>query len=160
MGLDNHINFTISIPSLDVLRSFEICYFRKYWGLRDKIMTIIGNNRTSGEIIIDENTVKEIYNLLNKYSNVDHIFEEEKLSTIWDCYTEVFHIRNEAAKLRFAIDFLENPLFELVDFLNTLQIWEDSYVEKENKFQDKLIAEALVEPPKDMHFYFSFVDAY
>ena len=38
MGLDNGISFYIKSEELNFERNYEVCYFRKYWGLRYKLM--------------------------------------------------------------------------------------------------------------------------
>ena len=45
MGLDNRLVFKIKCPSFNLEREYEVCYFRKYWGLRDKILKILNKEQ-------------------------------------------------------------------------------------------------------------------
>lgn len=143
---------------MDIEIEYEVCYFRKYWGLREKIIGLLNSNNEYAYPLMD-NDILRIYNLLIHYSDIDNVREDE-LSTIWDTITETNHIRNEASKFRFIIDFIYNKI-NIPEFMDALRLRENSWgringaTEKiENWFEQN------EEPPSDLEYSFYFYDSY
>lgn len=143
---------------MDIEIEYEVCYFRKYWGLREKIIGLLNSNNEYAYPLMD-NDILRIYNLLIHYSDIDNVREDE-LSTIWDTVTETNHIRNEASKFRFIIDFIYNKI-NIPEFMDALRLRENSWgringaTEKiENWFEQN------EEPPSDLEYSFYFYDSY
>lgn len=145
---------------MDIKTEYEICYFRKYWGLRGKIIDLFNSNNEYMYPLAD-NDILRIYNLLIRYSDIDNVREEE-LSTIWDNITETNHIRNEASKLRFIIDFICNKI-NLPEFMDALRLCENNWGRIDHngaagKIEDWF--EQNEEPPTDLEYSFYFYDSY
>ena len=143
---------------MDIEIEYEVCYFRKYCGLREKIIGLLNSNNEYTYPLMD-NDILRIYNLLIHYSDIDNVREDE-LSTIWDTITETNHIRNEASKFRFIIDFIYNKI-NIPEFMDALSLCENSWgringaTEKiENWFEQN------EEPPSDLEYSFYFYDSY
>lgn len=145
---------------MDIETEYEICYFRKYWGLRGKIINLFNSNNEYMYPLAD-NDILRIYNLLVHYSDIDNVREEE-LSTIWDNITETDHIRNEASKLRFIIDFICNKI-NLPEFMDALRLCENNWGRIDHNGAAEKIEdwfEQNEEPPTDLEYSFYFYDSY
>lgn len=143
---------------MDIEIEYEVCYFRKYWGLREKIIDLLNSNNEYTYPLMD-NDILRIYNLLIHYSDIDNVREDE-LSTIWDTITETNHIRNEASKFRFIIDFIYNKI-NIPEFMDALRLRENSWG-KINGATEKIENwfEQNEEPPSDLEYSFYFYDSY
>lgn len=143
---------------MDIETEYEVCYFRKYWGLREKIIGLLNSNNEYTYPLMD-NDILRIYNLLIHYSDIDNVREDE-LSTIWDTITETNHIRNEASKFRFIIDFIYNKI-NIPEFMDALRLRENSWG-KINGATEKIENwfEQNEEPPSDLEYSFYFYDSY
>ena len=108
-----------------------------------------------------DNDILRIYNLLIHYSDIDNVREDE-LSTIWDIITETNHIRNEASKLRFIIDFIYNKI-NTPEFMDALRFCENSWGRRDHNGATEKIEswfEQNEEPPSDLEYSFYFYDSY
>lgn len=143
---------------MDIETEYEVCYFRKYWGLREKIIGLLNSNNEYAYPLMD-NDILRIYNLLIHYSDIDNVREDE-LSTIWDNITETNHIRNEASKFRFIIDFIYNKI-NIPEFMDALRLRENSWG-RINGATEKIESwfEQNEEPPSDLEYSFYFYDSY
>lgn len=143
---------------MDIEIEYEVCYFRKYWGLREKIIGLLNSNNEYTYPLMD-NDILRIYNLLIHYSDIDNVREDE-LSTIWDTITETNHIRNEASKFRFIIDFIYNKI-NIPEFMDALRLRENSWG-RINGATEKIESwfEQNEEPPSDLEYSFYFYDSY
>lgn len=160
MGLDNGIIFKIECPSLNIETEYEVCYFRKYWGLREKIIGLLNSNNGYVYPLMD-NDILRIYNLLIHYSDIDNVREDE-LSTIWNNITETNHIRNEASKFRFIIDFIYNKI-NIPEFMDALRLCENNWrIINHDGVIEKIESwfEQNEEPPSDLEYSFYFYDSY
>jgi hypothetical protein len=160
MGLDNGLVFKIKCPSLKIDTEYEICYFRKYWGLRNEIVQIFERNNEY-KYSLSDNDILKIYNLLSHYSEIDNVREAE-LSTIWDNMIEVSHIRYAAANIKSIIDFIYNKI-SLYEFMVAVQLCEIKWGEVDHggateKIEDWF--EQNEEPPIDLEYSFYFYDSY
>ena len=145
---------------MDIETEYEVCYFRKYWGLREKIIGLLNSNNEYAYPLMD-NDILRIYNLLIHYSDIDNVREDE-LSTIWDIITETNHIRNEASKLRFIIDFIYNKI-NIPEFMDALRFCENSWGRRDHNGTTEKIEswfEQNEEPPSDLEYSFYFYDSY
>ena len=145
---------------MDIETEYEVCYFRKYSGLRGKIIDLLNSNNEYTYPLMD-NDILRIYNLLIHYSDIDNVREDE-LSTIWDIITETNHIRNEASKLRFIIDFIYNKI-NIPEFMNALRFCENSWGRRDHNGATEKIEswfEQNEEPPSDLEYSFYFYDSY
>ena len=145
---------------MDIETEYEVCYFRKYLGLRGKIIDLLNSNNEYTYPLMD-NDILRIYNLLIHYSDIDNV-REDKLSTIWDIITETNHIRNEASKLRFIIDFIYNKI-NIPEFMNALRFCENSWGRRDHNGATEKIErwfEQNEEPPSDLEYSFYFYDSY
>ena len=145
---------------MDIETEYEVCYFRKYWGLREKIIGLLNSNNEYAYPLMD-NDILRIYNLLIHYSDIDNVREDE-LSTIWDIITETNHIRNEASKLRFIIDFIYNKI-NTPEFMDALRFCENSWGRRDHNGATEKIEswfEQNEEPPSDLEYSFYFYDSY
>ena len=145
---------------MDIETEYEVCYFRKYCGLREKIIGLLNSNNEYTYPLMD-NDILRIYNLLIHYSDIDNVREDE-LSTIWDIITETNHIRNEASKLRFIIDFIYNKI-NIPEFMDALRFCENSWGRRDHNGATEKIEswfEQNEEPPSDLEYSFYFYDSY
>ena len=105
--------------------------------------------------------IKEIYNLLEKFSDITEV-KKENLSIIWDNIQECFHIRSESKKLQFIIDFL-NKNITFKQLIHAIDIWENPYDKESYKDEDEKLNEYLNNydfPPNDLTYDFYFYDSY
>ena len=129
-------------------------------GLRGKIIDLLNSNNEYTYPLMD-NDILRIYNLLIHYSDIDNVREDE-LSTIWDIITETNHIRNEASKLRFIIDFIYNKI-NIPEFMNALRFCENSWGIRDHNGATEKIEEWFEENkelPIDLEYSFYFYDSY
>ena len=156
MGSDNEISFYIKSEELNFERNYEVCYFRKYWGLRHKLMDaldIIGEYKV-------ELTLKDMYtiaDMLFYYCNIDHVREAE-LSTIWSANEECYHIREQYIQFLSAIDYLLGDI-DLSDFIDFLTIWRSSFYTERDKKTEDILLKILESPPDDLEVGFYFYDS-
>ena len=155
MGLDNRLVFKIKCPSFNLEREYEVCYFRKYWRLRDKILKILNKEQEEYLYPVLTEDLYAIKDLFEYYSKIENT-KDADLSTIWNWIEETYHIRTELTRLQFAIDFCENKI-SLHEFLEALCIWEESWKRKQNSQADERIEET---PPEDLEWCFEFYDSY
>lgn len=160
MGLDNGITFKIKCPSLNIKeKEYEVCYFRKYWGLRDEILQRIGGEYEEYEYPLDRATLAGVAEILERYTVIDNVRDAE-LSTIWSEAEECYHIRDEYKKIQFAKDFCEDSI-TLYEFLYMLFIWQSGW-RMQDGINKKLMDwfEMNESPPEDLEWSFEFYDSY
>lgn len=155
MGLDNGLIFKVKCPSLELERKYEVCYFRKYWGLRHKILEILNKEQEGYSYPVSVEDLYTIKGLFEHYSKIENT-KEADLSTIWSWIEETYHIRTELTRLQFAIDFCENKI-SLHEFLEALCIWEENWKREQNSQTDEVIEETS---PEDLEWCFEFYDSY
>lgn len=155
MGLDNGLIFKVKCPSLNLERKYEVCYFRKYWGLRDKILEILNKEQEEYLYSVLAEDLYAIKDLFEYYSKIENT-KDANLSTIWDWIEETYRIRTELIHLQFAIDFCENKI-SLHEFLEALCIRDKSWKREQNYRIDEVIEET---PPEDLEWCFAFYDSY
>lgn len=153
MGLDNSIQFDIRSKSLGFERSYEVCYFRKYWGFREELNKVIDFDED-----LDTNDLLAIKSLLNHYSEIDNVRGAE-LSTIWSEVEECHNIRRQRIRLQSALDYICG-LINLEEFIEFLSLWRSSYYEKSDANTEDILTEILESPPKDLETSFYFLDSY
>lgn len=108
MGLDNGIIVKTTLKSGRTLEC-EICYWRKHWGLRDKILSIIDPKEEKFEYTINKGDLKEIKDLLiDVCENEDSIDEcksyySDITSFIESCY-------NNAGKIQSTLMFVDKKI--------------------------------------------------
>lgn len=145
---------------MDIETEYEICYFRKYWGLRGKIINLLDSNNEY-EYPLSDHDIAMIYGLFIHYSEIDNVRNAE-LSTIWDNIIETSHIRYEASKFRFIIDFIYDKI-NILEFMEVLRLFENNYERIEcNDATEKIENwfEQNEEPPTDLEYSFYFYDSY
>lgn len=157
MGLDNSLTFRIKCPSLGIhWKEYDVCYFRKYWGLRRQMLEIIGTfDRDDYEHSLTRENIYNFADLLEKYTNIDNVRIAD-LSTIWDEIQECYHIRDEYRKIKFAEDFY-NEKISLYEFIYVLSLWNGE--DKVNQTLLDLLSKGE-ELPKDFEWAFCFSDSY
>lgn len=153
MGLDNSVQFYVRSKSLDFNRSYEVCYFRKYWGLREKFYQVIDFDED-----LNTNDLLAIKGILNHYSEIDNVRGAE-LSTIWTEVQECHNIRRQRIRLQSALDYICG-LINLEEFIEFLSLWRSSYYEKSDADKEDILTEILESPPNDLETGFYFVDSY
>lgn len=153
MGLDNSVQFDIRSKSLGFERSYEVCYFRKYWGLREQLIDVIDFNAD-----IDTTDLLAIKDILNHYSEIDNVRGAE-LSTIWTEVQECHNIRRQRARLQAALDYVDHNI-NLEEFIEFLSLWRSSYYEKSDANTADILTEILESPPDDLETSFYFLDSY
>lgn len=157
MGLDNGISFYIKSEELNFERSYEVCYFRKYWGLRNRFIDALD---IAGKYKV-ELTLKDMYaieEMLSYYCDIDHVRGEE-LSTIWSTNEECHHIRTQYAQFLSAIDYLLGDI-DLSDFIDFLTMWRSSFYTERDKKTEDILLKILESPPDDLELGFYFYDSY
>lgn len=155
MGLDNGIIFKVKCSSLNLEREYEVCFFRKYWGLRDKILEILNKEQEEYLYPVSVEDLCAIKDLFECYSKVENT-KGANLSLIWNWIEEVYHIRTELTHLQFAIDFCENKI-SLHEFLMALYMWEDSWDTQLNRQANEKIEQT---PSENLEWCFEFYDSY
>lgn len=156
MGLDNGITFRIKSDKLNFERNYEVCYFRKYWGLRNKLMDVLGVVEYEVELTLkDMLTIKDT---LSYYCDIDHVRGAE-LSTIWSANEECYHIRTQYAQFLSAIDYLFDDIY-LSDFIDFLTMWRSSFYAERDKETEDILLKILESPPDDLELGFYFYDSY
>ena len=153
MGLDNSVKFYIRSKSLDFERTYEVFYFRKYWGLREKFYNVIDFD---GEL--DTPDLLAIKDILNHYSEIDNVRGAE-LSTIWTEVEECYDIRRQSIKLWAALDY-KSGLINLEEFIEFLSLWRSSYYNELDANKEDILTKILESPPSDLETGFYFVDSY
>lgn len=153
MGLDNSVEFYIRSKSLGFAKHYEVCYFRKYWGLREQLNKVIDFDED-----LDTTNLLAIKDILDYYSDIHNIRGTE-LSTIWSEVEECHNIRRQRARLQAALDYVDNNI-NLEEFLEFLSLWRSSYYEKADADTADILAEILESPPDDLETGFYFVDSY
>ena len=154
--------FKIKCPSLNFNREYEVCYFRKYWGLRDKILKILDiyGGIESYRYPVDILQIKMLKSLFEHYCDIDNIREAE-LSTVWNEIEECHHIRDEYEKIRFAKDFCDEKI-SLYEFIYALSFWEETWNNEPE--QNKILIDWLEKhqgyTPNDLEWCFEFYDSY
>lgn len=156
MGLDNGITFRIKSDKLNFERNYEVCYFRKYWGLRNKLMDVLGVVEYEVKLTLkDMFTIKE---MLFYYCDIEHVNGAE-LSTIWNNNEECHHIREQYIQLLSAIDYLLGNI-DLSDFIDFLTMWRSSFYAERDKETEDILLKILESPPDDLEVGFYFYDSY
>lgn len=136
--------------------AFDICYWRKYWGLRDKILKVLEN--VGGEEYsknINLNELENIQKILIEYCDINNV-NKEHLSTIWTPTEEVYHMRQQACQLQIVLDCIYQKI-SLEDLIGRVLLWQDIEI-KEEKIQK--LKEILASPPDDLTITFEFYDSY
>lgn len=96
MGLDNGIVLRrkdrqkIELPSfvkdmwesIDTDGAVELAYWRKCWGIRDRIINLFGGENDNGHYNIDANKLLEIIKILNKFLHKE--YWDEYADSIWE----------------------------------------------------------------------------
>lgn len=105
--------------------SGEICYWRKCWGFRDKVMDYLRGkypemDRDSYEWNLDVEDLQEIANYIHDYM----ITPDENFSTIWSYRESLQHNATTYANLLLLIHDIENGAISMKD-INVF--WVDSY---------------------------------
>lgn len=110
---------------------------------------------------LSDDDIAETYALLYYYSNINNV-KVASLSSIWTNIEEVYHIRSETSKMKFAIDFICKRI-NFVEFIDAITIWENgldcdadvtanckltNWFEKNNSL------------PEDLEWSFEFYDSY
>lgn len=161
MGLDNGLIFKVKCPSLNFERKYEVCYFRKYWGLRDEILEIFNTEDEQYLYSVSEEDLYAIDGLFEHYCFIDNVRDAD-LSTIWSNIEELYHMRNQIVHIRFALEFC-NEKISLDEFIEALRIWEDDWDRKKNDPIDLILYkwfEMNDSPPEDLEWSFEFYDSY
>lgn len=153
MGLDNSVEFYIRSKSLDFTKYYEVCYFRKYWGLREQLNKVIDFDED-----LDTTNLLAIKDILDYYSDIHNIRGAE-LSSIWSEVEECHNIRRQRARLQAALDYVDHNI-NLEEFIEFLSLWRSSYYEKADADTADILAEILESPPNDLETGFYFVDSY
>lgn len=108
MGLDNGIIVKTTLKSGRTLEC-EICHWRKYWGLRDKILNIIDSKEERIVYTINKGDLKEIRDLLiNVCEDENGIgecnsYDLDTTSFIESCY-------KKAGKIQSALMFIDKKI--------------------------------------------------
>lgn len=165
MGLDNGINFVVSCLSKGIYRVYEVCYWRKYWTLRNVIVDgILPLSLNGGECLIQRDELQEIQNLLISLTTLKEDIEYENVSTIWSKEEEIFHLRRQKEYLQSALDFLDGN-FSLKEFIAFLYCYRPDYLREKDE-ETTPVFHKLIEDyecgniPEDFEYYFTFYDSY
>ena len=150
MGLDNGITFRIRSEKLNFERNYEVCYFRKYWGLRYRLIYAL-NMAVEYEV---ELTLKDVFTI----KDIEHVKGAE-LSTIWNNNEECHHIREQYIQLLSAMDYLLGNI-DLSDFIDFLTMWRSSFYAERDKETEDILLKILESPPDDLEVGFYFYDSY
>ena len=105
MGLDNAIMLKVNILNRNIkvpkcfnheewygLGVYEVCYWRKCWGIRNKIITEVFNEKTSSdkyEFKVAHDDVLKIIKILKYYDNEKNWNDDN--STIWHYKEDKIH---------------------------------------------------------------------
>ena len=157
MGLDNGINFRIRSEKLNFERNYEVCYFRKYWGLRYRLIDAL-NMAVEYEVELTLKDMLTIKHILSYYCDIEHVKEAE-LSTIWSTNEECHYIRTQYAQFLSAIDYLLGDI-DLSDFIDFLTMWRSSFYAEKDKQTEDILLQILESPPDDLEVGFYFYDSY
>lgn len=157
MGLDNGITFRIRSEKLNFERNYEVCYFRKYWGLRYRLVDAL-NMAVEYEVELTLKDMFTIKEMLSYYCDMEHVREAE-LSTIWNNNEECHHIREQYAQFLSAIDYLLGDI-NLSDFIDFLTMWRSSFYAEKDKQTEDILLQILESPPDDLELGFYFYDSY
>ena len=144
---------------------FEVCYWRKYWGLRNTMLDVLGlevlGHRPEECVAnLDITTVKVFYSTverrLDQYINNE---DDNDFSTIWSKPDEIFHVQNEQAKLRIVLAWLDNKILndEFFDWAAN-KILTDYNRRDNGKFYSELYKE--IPTKEDLEISFEFYDSY
>lgn len=149
MGLDNSINVNIRAKNTNkVVVEIELCYFRKFWGLRNQIISILEPQDKCWFSLTKEN-LEEISSIFNFYSSIDNVIDGG-VSTIWENWIEVRAIREARTPIEMTVDFLNNKISgeDYIDYL--------CYLSSENEGLLKAIQSNF----EDYKIEFEFIDSY
>ena len=117
MGLDNGVICRVSSEKYNFKIEYEVCYWRKYWNLRDDIFKAI-DTTSEYNINLTENMINDLYDVFDYYEqDIRRIKEREGLSTIWsftDEYKNMLHSRDNF----FCIKGLLNGNMTLQEFID------------------------------------------
>lgn len=105
--------------------SGEVCYWRKCWGFRDKVMDYLRGkypemNKDNYEWNLDVEDLQEIANYIHDYM----ITPDANFSTIWSYRESLQHNATTYANLLLLIHDIENGAISMKD-INVF--WVDSY---------------------------------
>lgn len=157
MGLDNGITFRIRSEELNFERNYEVCYFRKYWGLRYRLIDAL-DTAVEYEVELTLKDMFTIKEMLSYYCDIEHVKEAE-LSTIWNNNEECHQIREQYTQLLSAIDYLLGNI-DLSDFIDFLTMWRSSFYAEKDKQTEDILLKILESPPDDLELGFYFYDSY
>lgn len=157
MGLDNGITFRIRSEKLNFERNYEVCYFRKYWGLRYRLIDAL-DTAVEYEVELTLKDMFTIKEMLSYYCDIEHVNGAE-LSTIWNNNEECHHIREQYIQLLSAIDYLLGNI-DLSDFIDFLTMWRSSFYAERDKETEDILLKILESPPDDLELGFYFYDSY
>lgn len=160
MGLDDGLMMRVKNKKTGTMALFEVCYWRKYWGLRNTMLDVFGLQHDECEANPDIDTVKVFYFTVKQRLEEYIDSNEDDFSTIWSKADEIFHVQEEQTKLRIVLAWLDNKILD-DEFFNWAadRILTTYFNEKENgKFYSELYEEA---PTKDdLEISFEFYDSY
>lgn len=114
MGLDNGIvlktKFPINIPHPlldwhDDPDEHEVCYWRKFWGLRNTVVTEFHQESECADIKLDAEGIGRLRCILEEF--LDREFYEDNADSIWDYEEYLLHNIYCCENLTWLQNFLE-----------------------------------------------------
>lgn len=102
----------------------EICYWRKYWPLRDEIVDLFYSDiDTKGYVTLGIDTLNSIKEIC-----LDFIVSKERASSIWERYIEVVNLGKSYAAIEALVDSIQKTEEEFGGILSKITIlFYDSY---------------------------------
>lgn len=108
MGLDNGIVVigikrneipSFVIPVVESSEEFEVCYWRKCWGIRREILKIVNPTANSGyDFIIDLEDIPAILRVMAKY--LDNEYWDLCADSIWEYKEYIQHMIQQYINLK------------------------------------------------------------
>lgn len=131
MGLDNGITLRFeltngkSFSNGSTYREYEFCYWRKYWGLRDKIVSMLHTEEEQFEYCLDEDGLECIIAIIKMY---DKYNDYGNASTVWSENEEYVHLKTDEFKLGVLLDLIKGKIsmYKFITFLEKYGVDDDS----------------------------------
>lgn len=128
MGLDNGIVIKVKkAPSLEVSEKLElnsdmeseIVYFRKCWGIRNSILSVLGiDDQGGGEYEITIKQLFDIWETIEEFLDEDY-FKENADSYVFDYDEMLPHIEECITKMRIFLTNISEEDIEYIKFYDS-----------------------------------------
>lgn len=161
MGLDNNLEMKVTNRHTGTTISREVCYWRKFWGLRDKILHMFDmKDDELSYVFNDAATIHDLIELIDTESE-RAADEREHLSHIWEIASEYRQCQQNLLNLKIVAHWLDGHFGndEFFDwFIHHLETYSDN--EDADKFFDEVLAADRGCEPLEFEIEFEFVDSY